>query len=74
MDTQDGTHCQRCREPFAMSQSEAAAFVGLSLREIQKAIHDREIKVRYRGTKCLVDVADLKAWFDALPSEPPNRR
>jgi len=59
---------------IAVSRSDAAELVGLSDRELKKAIDNDELKVRYRGVKCLVDVADLRAWFDALPSEPPTAR
>lgn len=61
-------------EQIAISRREAAALVGLSDMELKRAIDNDEIHAKYRGRKCLVDVADLKAWFDALPSEPPHRR
>lgn len=55
--------------PIAVPRSEAAALVGLSDRELKRAIDDGEIRSRYRGRKCLVDYADLREWFDALPAE-----
>lgn len=61
-------------EQIAVSRREAAALVGLSDMEPKRAIDNGEIRAKYRGRKCLVDVADLKAWFDALPSEPPHKR
>jgi len=61
-------------EQIAVSRREAAALVGLSDMELKRAIENDEIRAKYRGRKCLVDVADLRAWFDALPSEPPPKR
>ena len=58
---------------IAVSRSDAAELVGLSDMELKRAIDNDEIRAKYRGRKCLVDVADLKAWFDALPSQPPKR-
>jgi excisionase family DNA binding protein len=54
---------------IGIPRPEAAALVGLSDRELKRAIDDGEIKVRYRGRKCLVDYADLREWFDNLPAE-----
>lgn len=55
--------------PIAVPRSEAAALVGLSDRELKRAIDDGEVAARYRGRKCLVDYADLREWFAALPAE-----
>lgn len=59
---------------IAVSRADAAELVGLSDMELKRAIDNDEIRVKYRGRKCLIDVADLKAWFDALPPEPPHKR
>lgn len=59
-------------ELISLPRPEAAAIVGLSDRELKRAIDDGEIKVRYRGRKCLVDYTDLRAWFDALPASKPG--
>jgi excisionase family DNA binding protein len=56
-------------DPIALPRPEAAALVGLSDRELKRAIDDGELSVRYRGRKCLVDYADLREWFDTLPAE-----
>lgn len=61
-------------EQISVPRKEAAALVGLSDMELKRAIDNDEIRAKYRGRKCLVDVADLKAWFDALPSKPPKKR
>lgn len=55
--------------PIAVPRAEAAALVGLSDRELKRAIDAGEIKARFRGRKCLVDVTDLREWYDALPAE-----
>lgn len=59
-------------DPIALPRPEAAALVGLSDRELKRAIDDGELRVRYRGRKCLVDYTDLREWFDTLPAEKPN--
>lgn len=56
--------------PIGLPRPQAAALVGLSDRELKRAIDDGEIQARYRGRKCLVDYADLREWFDGLPSVP----
>lgn len=60
-------------EPIALSQVDAAVLVGLSEREIRRAIADGELGVHYRGRKCLVDYQDLMAWYRALPMERLRR-
>lgn len=57
--------------PIALPRPEAAALVGLSDRELKRAIDDGEIEVRYRGRKCLVSYGDLIEWYRALPAEKP---
>ncbi|WP_164545197.1 helix-turn-helix domain-containing protein [Antribacter gilvus] len=59
-------------ETIAVPRPQAAALVGLSDKELKRAIDDGEIRVRYRGRKCLVDYSDLRAWFDALPAQKPG--
>jgi hypothetical protein len=46
--------------------------VGLSDRELKRAIDNGELLARWRGRKCLVDYRDLREWFDALPSQKPT--
>ncbi|PTU55368.1 hypothetical protein DBB34_14520 [Sphaerisporangium cinnabarinum] len=57
---------------IALTQAQAAMAVGLSEREIRRAIAAGEIEVHYRGRRALVDVDDLRAWFKALPTERPH--
>ncbi|KRC37541.1 hypothetical protein ASE15_05350 [Oerskovia sp. Root22] len=56
-------------EQIAVARPVAAALVGLSDRELKRAIDAGEIEAHYRGRKCLVDVEDLRAWYKALPTE-----
>lgn len=59
-------------QPIAVPRSEAAALVGLSDRELRRAIADGELEVHYRGRSPLVDYADLIAWYKALPTSRPG--
>lgn len=58
-------------DPIALSRPKAAALVDLSDKELKRAIDDGELEAHWRGRKCLVDYADLQAWFKALPPHPP---
>lgn len=57
---------------IAVPQGRAGELVGLSEREIRRAIAAGEIEVHYRGRRALVDVDDLRAWFKALPTVRPH--
>lgn len=61
-------------DPIALPLPEAAAAVGLSERELRRAIAANELAPRYRGSKPLIDVEELRDWFRALPTERPERR
>jgi len=56
---------------IAIPRPEAARLVGLSDKELKRAIDDGELEAHWRGRKCLVDYADLHAWFKALPQHAP---
>lgn len=58
-------------DPIALPRPEAAQRVGLSDKELKRAIDDGELEAHWRGRKCLVDYADLQAWYKALPSQSP---
>jgi excisionase family DNA binding protein len=58
-------------EQIAVPRREAAALVGVSTRELDRAIADGEIQVKYRGRKPLVDYSDLRDWFESLPADKP---
>jgi len=59
--------------PIALARDDAASLVGLSDRELKRAIDAGEIEAHYRGRKCLVDYEDLIAWYRALPTSRPTR-
>ena len=56
-------------EPIAYPLAEAAAQVGLSDRTLRDAIADGSLTAHYAGTKPLVSPADLRSWFESLPTE-----
>lgn len=58
--------------PIAVPRAEAAALVGVSDRDLKRAIDKGELEVHYRGRRPLVDYADLQAWYKALPTSPPG--
>lgn len=60
-------------EPIAYPLAEAAAQVGLSDRTLRDAIADGSLTAHYAGTKPLVAPADLRAWFESLPTERSKR-
>jgi hypothetical protein len=60
-------------EPIAFDLKRAAAAVSLSIRELQTAIGDNELVAYYRGRKPLIEPAELRPWFDSLPTEPHRR-
>lgn len=57
--------------PIAVPRSKAAELVGISDRELRRAIHAGELEVHYRGRLPLVDYNDLIAWYKALPTSLP---
>lgn len=58
-------------DPIAVPRPEAARLVGLSDKELKRAIDQGELEAHWRGRKCLVDYADLHAWYKALPPQSP---
>jgi excisionase family DNA binding protein len=56
---------------IALPRPQAASLVGLSDRELKRAIDDGELEAHWRGRKCLVDYADLQTWYKALPQHSP---
>jgi hypothetical protein len=55
-------------EPISLPIEAAAKAVGLSRRYLDGAISNGDLVARKAGNKTLVDVADLRAWFNALPT------
>ena len=54
-------------EPLALSPADAAAFLSISKRALSILIADGIITARKLGTRTLVDMASLKAYYDSLP-------
>jgi excisionase family DNA binding protein len=54
-------------EPLALSPSDAAAFLSVSKRTLSRLIRARKIVARKDGTRTLVDVASVKAYYESLP-------
>jgi len=54
-------------EPLALSPRDAAAFLSISKRSLSRLIAARKIAARKDGSRTLVDVASIKAYYAALP-------
>lgn len=53
----------------AVGVGKAAELYDVSPDVIRAAYRSGHLSVRYLGTKVLIGRADLKAWFDSLPTE-----
>jgi excisionase family DNA binding protein len=60
-------------EPIALSPREAAQFLSISKRTLSRLIARRKIVARKDGVRTLVDVASLKAYYEAFAAEIPSR-
>ena len=54
-------------EPLALSPREAAAYLSISKRTLSRLIRSKTVAARKAGLRTLVDVASLKAYYEALP-------
>lgn len=54
-------------EPLALSPRDAAQFLSISKRSLSRLIAARKIAARKDGPRTLVDVASIKAYYEALP-------
>jgi excisionase family DNA binding protein len=54
-------------EPIALSPRDAAQFLSISKRSLSRLIRAHKIEARKDGPRTLVDVASLKAYYEALP-------
>jgi len=54
-------------EPIALSPRDAAQFLSISKRSLSRLIRASKIAARKDGVRTLVDVASLKAYYEALP-------
>ena len=55
--------------PLALSPAAAARYLSISKRTISRLIADGKIVARKAGPRTLVDVASLKAYYEALPKK-----
>lgn len=60
-------------ETIGLPLTVAAELVGLSVDTLQKANRNNDLEFKYSGSKPLVAPAELKRWFDSLPTEKPTR-
>jgi excisionase family DNA binding protein len=67
MGTEDHGAIMPAIEPLALSPRDAAAFLSISKRSLSRLIADRKIAARKDGPRTLVDVASIKAYYEALP-------
>jgi hypothetical protein len=58
--------------PLAMSPEDAAAFLSLSRRALSDLIADDTVLAKKHGTRSLVDVASLRAYYASLPKAVPG--
>jgi len=56
-------------EPLALSPAAAAHYLSISKRSLSRLIADGTIEARKAGPRTLVDVASLKAYYEALPKK-----
>lgn len=54
--------------PVSYDLEGAAQALGLSVREVQRAVAEGDLTPHYRGKKPLFKPAELEAFVDALPT------
>jgi excisionase family DNA binding protein len=58
-------------QPLALSPVAAAQFLSLSKRTLSRLIATGRIEARKDGSRTLVDVASLQAYYASLPVKAP---
>jgi excisionase family DNA binding protein len=56
-------------EPIAVSPKKAAAYLSISKRALSKLIASGQVSARKLGTRTLVDMASLRAYYESLPTK-----
>lgn len=56
-------------EPLAVSRQQAARLVNLSVTEIDDERRVGRLAAKKHGRKVLIEVAELRRWVAALPSD-----
>ena len=58
---------------LAYTYDEAAAQCGVSTMTIRRAVAKGDLIPRYPSSRPVLTRAELEAWLDRLPAEPPGR-
>ena len=58
--------------PISVSRADAAAYLGVSEKTVDRAIKAGDLPVKFVGRKPLVPFPALVAWFESLPDEKPE--
>jgi excisionase family DNA binding protein len=64
-------------DALALSIEDAARYVGVSEKTLTRAITAKQLRAVRVGRRLLIEPADLRAWFHALPvtvEREPERR
>lgn len=56
----------------AYSIAQAATRLGIGTSTLRQLIRRNEIAAKYIGTKPVIRAAEIDAYLDAAPSEPPG--
>lgn len=56
-------------EPIAVSVIEAARMLGIGETRMRELVQSGAVESRYKGSRRLVSVASLRAYFEGLPTE-----
>jgi excisionase family DNA binding protein len=54
-------------QPIALSPCAAAAYLAISRRTLSNLIRSKKITARKAGTRTLIDVSSLQAYYETLP-------
>lgn len=60
-------------DPIAVDFRTACELLSLSDSRVRELLNRGAIDSRYEGRKRLVSYASLRAYFEALPLDPPGR-
>ena len=56
-------------EPLALPPAEAAGYLSISKRSLSRLISEGKVEARKHGSRTLVDVASMKAYYASLPKK-----
>lgn len=58
-------------EPLGIDVNRAANMLGVGRTRIYELVNSGQLLCKYEGTKRLIDVASLRAYYQSLPTERP---